>query len=146
MMKILPGLMLAAVLAVAGNYLADLVGVELMGLPKSPISPIMMAIVLGVLLRNTVNLPAAVEPGIKFSLQRILRLGIILLGIRLSLGEVGLIGLKALPVILITVTVALVVVTGTVAIVECVPQALVQMCCNVVSAANRSGCTGDQGT
>ncbi len=109
-MTIIPGLMLAAALAVAGNYLAQLIGVDLLELPKSPISPIMMAILLGVLLRNTVRLPAAVEPGIKFSLQRILRLGIVLLGIRLSLGEVGLIGLKALPVILITVSVALVVV------------------------------------
>lgn len=109
-MKIAPGLFLAALLALAGNFLAELIGEDLMGLPKSPISPIMMAILLGLLLRNSVDLPAAVEPGIKFSLQRILRLGIILLGIRLSLGEVGLIGLKALPVIVITVSVALVVV------------------------------------
>lgn len=109
-MKIVPGLVLAALLAIAGNYLAELLGEDLMGLPKSPISPIMMAILLGVLLRNSVALPATVEPGIKFSLQRILRLGIVLLGVRLSLGEVGLIGLKALPVIIITLSVALVVV------------------------------------
>ena len=110
-MTIVPGLILAAALAVLGNYLADLIGVDLMGLPKSPISPIMLAIVLGMLLRNSVKLPAVLEPGIKFSLQRILRLGIVLLGMRLSLGEVGLIGLKALPIILITVPVALLVVT-----------------------------------
>ena len=59
-MTIVPGLMLAAALAVAGNYLALLIGVDLLELPKSPISPIMMAILLGVLLRNTVKLPAAV--------------------------------------------------------------------------------------
>ena len=110
-MTVIPGIMLAAALAVLGDYLANLIGIDLLGLPKSPISPIMMAILLGVLLRNTVKLPTALEPGIKFSLQRILRLGIVLLGVRLSLGEVGLIGLKALPIILITVPVALLVVT-----------------------------------
>jgi uncharacterized integral membrane protein (TIGR00698 family) len=110
-MGILPGFFLALVLAVLGNYLADLIGVDLMGLPKSPISPIMMAILLGILVRNTIKLPTAVEPGIKFCLVRMLRLGIVLLGIRLSLGEAGEIGLKSLPVIFATLASALLIVT-----------------------------------
>ena len=110
-MRVLPGLFLALVLALAGQYLSDLIGIDWMGLPKSPISAIMMAILLGIAVRNLITLPAALEPGIRFGLVRVLRLGIVLLGIRLSLGEVGAIGLKSLPVILGAVVAALLLVT-----------------------------------
>lgn len=110
-MVIFPGLFLALILAVAGGYLSDFIGVTLMGLPKSPVSAIMMAILLGILVRNTLTLPAYVQPGIRFGLVRVLRAGIVLLGIRLSLGEVGEIGLKALPVIVAAVASALLLVT-----------------------------------
>jgi uncharacterized integral membrane protein (TIGR00698 family) len=111
-MTILPGLTLALILAFAGQFLSELIGVTWMGLPKSPISAIMMAILLGILVRNTITLPQVFRPGIRFGLVRVLRLGIVLLGIRLSLGEVGSIGLQSLPVILGAVVTALVVVTA----------------------------------
>lgn len=110
-MTILPGLILALVLAIGGQFLSELIGVRLMGLPKSPISAIMIAILLGILIRNTVTLPDSFQAGIRFGLVRILRLGIILLGIRLSLSEVGSIGLQSLPVIIGAVTAALLIVT-----------------------------------
>ena len=111
MVKIIPGLVLASVLAIAGGILSEWIGIQLMGLPKSPISAIMMAILLGILVRNTLALPAMIQPGISFGLVRVLRLGIVLLGIRLSLAEVGAIGLQSLPVILGVVLVALLIVT-----------------------------------
>ena len=49
-MSILPGLLLALVLAFAGQFLSDFIGIDLMGLPKSPISAIMMAIILGIII------------------------------------------------------------------------------------------------
>jgi uncharacterized integral membrane protein (TIGR00698 family) len=110
-MAILPGLILALVLAFAGAFLSDLIGIDWMGLPKSPISAIMMAILLGILIRNTITLPATFQPGIRFGLVRVLRLGIVLLGIRLSLGDAGAIGLQALPVIIGAVAAALLIVT-----------------------------------
>jgi uncharacterized membrane protein YadS len=110
-MGIFPGLLLAAALAFFGHYASQVIGVDWMGMPKSPISPIMMAILSGVLVRNTINLPVSFEPGIRFCLKRVLRLGIILLGIRLSLGEAGQIGLQSLPVIAGCVLAALVIVT-----------------------------------
>jgi uncharacterized integral membrane protein (TIGR00698 family) len=109
--NILPGLLLALVLALAGQYLSDFIGIELMGLPKSPISAIMMAILLGILIRNTIKLPDFLQPGIRFGLVRVLRLGIVLLGIRLSIGEAGAIGAKALPIIIGAVLSALLIVT-----------------------------------
>ena len=110
-MTVLPGLLLALVLAFAGQYLSVLIGIDLMGLPKSPISAIMMAIILGIIIRNTISLPASFQPGIRFGLVRVLRFGIVLLGIRLSLSQAGAIGLQALPVIIGAVAAALIVVT-----------------------------------
>ncbi len=110
-MNVLPGLLLALVLAFAGQYLSEFIGIDLMGLPKSPISAIMMAIILGIIIRNTFSLPAALQPGIRFGLVRVLRAGIVLLGIRLSLSEAGAIGLQALPVIIGAVAAALLIVT-----------------------------------
>ena len=110
-MTVLPGLLLALALAFAGQFLSKWIGIDLMGLPKSPISAIMMAIILGIIIRNTISLPAAFQPGIRFGLVRVLRLGIVLLGIRLSLGEVGAIGLQALPIIFGVVASALLIVT-----------------------------------
>jgi uncharacterized integral membrane protein (TIGR00698 family) len=46
------------------------------------------------------------DPGLRFASQRILRLGIILLGARLSLGEIARIGLPATGLIVITMAVS----------------------------------------
>jgi uncharacterized integral membrane protein (TIGR00698 family) len=104
---VLPGLILALAIAIAGQFLSQLIGVDLMGLPKSPVSSITMAILLGILISNTISLPGALQPGIRFGLVRVLRAGIVLLGIRLSLVEVGTIGLQSLPIILGAVVSAL---------------------------------------
>jgi len=110
-MAVLPGLTLALVLAFAGQFLSEFIGKDLMGLPKSPISAIMMAILLGIVIRNTISLPPIFQAGIRFGLVRVLRFGIVLLGIRLSLSQAGEIGLQALPVIIGAVAAALLIVT-----------------------------------
>ena len=111
-MRFAPGILLAAGLSFLADDLATIIGVDLMGLPRSPISPVMMAIVLGVLVRNTIGLSPAFEPGVRFCLVRVLRLGIVLLGIRLSLGQVGVIGIRSLPIIIGSVAAALLIVTS----------------------------------
>lgn len=52
------------------------------------LSALLVAIVLGVLLRNTVRLPAAVEPGLTFAAKKLLRLGVVFLGLQLVLGDI----------------------------------------------------------
>jgi len=106
----LPGLVLAVVLAVLGNVLADRASAAL-GLGPGAVSGIMVAILLGLAVGNVVRLPAWLEPGISFAVKRVLRVGIVLLGLRLSIVEVGSIGLRALPVILVTIPAAIVFVT-----------------------------------
>ena len=110
-MNILAGLLFAVLIAFFGGWFAEFAGTTLLGLPKSPFSGIMMAILVGILIRNTVKVPDVLQPGIKFAVVRMLRLGIVLLGIRISLGEAGEIGLKAIPIVLCTVPAALLVVT-----------------------------------
>ena len=110
MMKVIPGLLLAFALAVLGNYLADAIASAL-GLGPGAISGIMVAILLGVALGNVFSLPEALKPGINVAVKRVLRLGIVLLGLKLSIVEVGAIGLKSLPVILVTIPAAILIVT-----------------------------------
>jgi uncharacterized integral membrane protein (TIGR00698 family) len=104
------GFLLALFLALAGEYLAGIIAPAI-GLQKGAISGIMMAILLGILVNNLFRLPEVLRPGIRFSVVRILRLGIVLLGIRLSIVEAGAIGLKSLPIIVGTVLAALAIVT-----------------------------------
>ena len=113
---LLPGIVAAVVVMVVGFWLADLIGrgiLTLQGLSggSSPISGVPVAIVLGLLLRNAFSLPAALSPGLKFCVTTVLRLGIVLVGIRLSAFDVARLGLAGLPVVLAAVTAGLVFVT-----------------------------------
>jgi uncharacterized integral membrane protein (TIGR00698 family) len=104
LLDLLPGLALAAVVAWLGMRSSEWIGQDLMGFPKSPISGILMAIVIGLLLGNIFSLPRIFRPGIQFGLRNILRLGIILLGIGLSIGDVLQLGVLGIPVILFCIT------------------------------------------
>lgn len=95
-----PGVVLAALVAWAGIISSEWLGEQILGFERSPISGIMMAIIIGLAVGNGLSLPVWLQPGIRFSLKRLLKLGIILLGIRLSLGDVLSIGLLGLPVII----------------------------------------------
>lgn len=108
----IPGLALAAALALAGTALARWVGTDLLGYARSPLSPVLVTVLLGVAIRNGVGLAPAFEPGLRLCVKRILRVSVALLGIRLSLAAAGATGVAALPVVLATITAAIVVVTG----------------------------------
>jgi uncharacterized integral membrane protein (TIGR00698 family) len=73
----------------------------------SPISGISMAILLGLFLGNVLPVPALLRPGLAFSVKRMLRLGIILVGIRLSFFDVLKLGAWGIPVVVIIVSAAL---------------------------------------
>jgi uncharacterized integral membrane protein (TIGR00698 family) len=109
-MNAIRGFLLALFLALSGEYLAGIIAPAL-GFQKGAISGIMIAILLGILVNNLFRLPEVLRPGIRFSVVRILRLGIVLLGIRLSIVDAGAIGLKALPVIVGTIVSAIAIVT-----------------------------------
>ncbi len=101
------GIGLAIVVAIAAVYAADWVGESVLGFERSPISSIMMAIIIGMIVANTARLPAAMVPGIRFCASTVLRVGIMLLGIRLSLMGAGRFTLVALPFVVFAIAVGL---------------------------------------
>ncbi len=102
------GVAIAVGVSVLAGYVATWVGVGLLGFEKSPISAIMMAIVLGMVIANSIALPASIQPGLKFCTSGILQVGIMLLGIRLSLLSAGQFTLVALPFVLAAIAAGLV--------------------------------------
>ncbi len=101
------GIGIAVLISVAAGYVAEWFGTTVLGFAKSPVSAIMMAIVLGMLVANTVKLPQSVQPGLRFCTSAILRVGIMLLGIRLSLTGAGQYTLVALPFVIAAIAIGL---------------------------------------
>ncbi len=99
---LLPGLLLALVLAVVARAAAQATA----PFALTPGIEVIVGMLLGLLVANTVALPARVERGAKFASQRILRLGIILIGARFSLGDIAVIGFGALGLVIVCMTAA----------------------------------------
>src|SRR5581483_8252727 len=92
------GLAAAVAVAIVARLLSSV-------LPAA-LSEVLVAVLLGILVANGGLLPAGAAPGLRFAVQRVLRLGIILLGARLSLGDVAQTGVGALGLVLAMMTVA----------------------------------------
>jgi len=110
-MQLLPGLFATVLLAWISIRLSEYIGTSLMGFEKSPISAVMMAILLGMALGNLRPLPVSFKPGLQFAIKKLLRLGIILLGIRLSVLSVFTLGMLGIPVVLLCIISALLLTT-----------------------------------
>lgn len=102
--SMLHGVLLIALFSCAAFYIADFEFIR-----KLSFSPLIVGIVLGMLYANSLrnNLPETWVPGIKFCSKEILRLGIILYGFRLTFQSVVEVGLAAIVVDLIVVTVTI---------------------------------------
>jgi uncharacterized integral membrane protein (TIGR00698 family) len=111
----LPGIAAAVVVMLAGFWLADVLGqaiLRMQGLNTStPISGVPVAIVIGLLLRNLTPLPPLLNPGLKFCVTTVLRIGIVLLGLRLSAFDVFWLGAAGVPVVLAAIATGLIFVT-----------------------------------
>jgi uncharacterized integral membrane protein (TIGR00698 family) len=103
----LPGVAVAVGLALIARSLADALAHGAAGLPRFPLSPVMCAVVLGMLWRNTLGVPVWATNGLKWAMHQLLRTGIALVGLRLTLSGAGTIAITALPVALSCLTVAL---------------------------------------
>ena len=97
------GLALAVAVAVLAGYSAEWIGVSVFGLARSPVSAIMLAIILGMILSNSLNLAPLASDGLRFCSTTVLRIGIALLGIRLSLLSAGKFTLVALPFVVLAI-------------------------------------------
>ena len=92
----LPGVLLAAVVAAGALVLRRLPAL-------AAISPLLLAILLGMLVRNTLGVPATAHAGLALCLRRPLRAGIVLLGLQLTLPQVYEIGALGLAILVGTV-------------------------------------------
>lgn len=92
-----PGLVVAGVAVAAGFGLHAVV---------SGLSPLTASLIIGVLLGNLGWLPLSTDAGLKFAAQHLLRTGIVLLGVQLSLREVVDLGgkgfLAVIAIVLVT--------------------------------------------
>lgn len=95
------GILFIALFALSSLYVA-----QMPWLIKAGISPLVIAIVLGILYGNTLrhSLPALWTPGIHFATRRLLRLAIILYGFRVSFQQIASVGVEGLLLDLIVVT------------------------------------------
>jgi uncharacterized integral membrane protein (TIGR00698 family) len=105
------GIGLAVAVSLAAGFSAEWLGESLLGFEKSPISPIVMAIVIGMIVANSVRVPQPAAEGLRFCTKAILRIGIMLLGIRLSLMGAGRFTLVALPFVIVAITIGLTIVS-----------------------------------
>ena len=99
--SIWPGLLFAA----AGVAVAYAVSA-----PFDMVGPMVAAIVLGVVVGNVARVPSVLEPGLAVASKRVLRIGIVVLGLRLSLHDVA--GLGAGMILTVIAVVAGGIVTG----------------------------------
>ena len=81
---IIPGIILAFVLYTLSQGFNNIIGIELLGYSKSPISTAMMAILLGIIFGNIFKIRDSFQKGLDFTREYILKLGIICLGIQLK--------------------------------------------------------------
>lgn len=102
-----PGIAVAVALALIARGIAEALAHGVAGLPRLPLSPVMCAVVLGMLWRNTLGVPGWATNGLKWAMHQLLRTGIALVGLRLTLSGAGSIALTALPVAVTCLGVAL---------------------------------------
>ena len=104
------GIALAIALAATAKLAAVAIS-ELGSGPGVPVSAIVLAVLLGIAWRNTFGLSSRFEPGVQLVAQRVLRVGIALVGLRLTLAGMAAVGPVAITVALGCLITALVTAT-----------------------------------
>ena len=99
--KLLPGLILGVMIAIVSFYSAKYFN-NLIGY-KSLISSILLAIILGIIIKTFIGINQRFDEGLDFNVKKVLRIGIIILGIRLSISEIFSLGLSGIPIIIVCI-------------------------------------------
>ena len=101
--RIFPGVTLALIFFLFSHGINNVLAIEVFGTTKSPISTVLIAILLGIIMGNAFTPRPGMMVGLDFTQQYILKLGIIFLGIRLSFDEFLKFGYIAIPLIIICI-------------------------------------------
>jgi len=116
LLKLIPGVALAGSVMLVSGWLAGrlgalvlrMQGIDPSGRP-SPVSGIIVAILVGIAIANFLTLGPFFRAGFELSIRKVLRLGIILVGLRLSFLDVVKLGAWGVPMIATIIVTALVV-------------------------------------
>lgn len=92
---LVPGLLLVLTITLGAMLLRHLSGI-------AALSPLMVAIVIGMAVRMMMPVPAAAVPGIRFAMRPLLRAGIVLLGAQLTFAQVSELGVRGILVTVLT--------------------------------------------
>ena len=107
---VIPGVILAFVLYTLSQGFNNIIGIELLGYDKSPISTAMIAILLGMFFGNIFKVRDSFQKGLDFTREYILKFGIICLGIQLKPFEFLDFGKIAIPLIIVCIVSVLIVI------------------------------------
>lgn len=91
---LLPGLLVAFLVALVGFVVHEYIPV---------VSPHVVAVTFGMLGATFGRIEQVFRPGLRFAAKKVLRVGIVVLGFRLSLSELGALGPRALSAVVIVV-------------------------------------------
>lgn len=115
---LLPGLILSASIMLVALPLADWIGGSILALQgidptgkASPLSGVLVAILIGIIVRNTIGVAERFKVGIQFTITKILRFGIILVGIKLSVFDVLKLGAWGIPIVVAAIATGLIFIT-----------------------------------
>lgn len=101
---VLPGLALSVMVAL----LARLAHQALPHGLAAAVGEVILAVLLGLLIGNTIGVPPLFAPGVRFSFHAVLRIAIVLLGASFSVQQVASIGGRAVIMVVVLMTIALI--------------------------------------
>ncbi|HEX7777518.1 MAG TPA: YeiH family protein [Parvibaculum sp.] len=90
-----PGILLTACIAIVGTVLHRVPGF-------GSLSPLILSIVIGMAFHNLLGTPARAKAGVVFSLRRVLRAAIVLLGLQLTAGQIAGVGIDGILATVLT--------------------------------------------
>ena len=103
----MPGVILTAIIAVIAFYIHTLPFAPFTIDGRHPVDALLVAILLGVLVRNTVSVSTGLRTGVQFSVKKLLPFAIVLMGAKLDFGYVLAVSAQALLISIVCVVVAL---------------------------------------
>lgn len=101
-----PGMIVSIALAAAALAVSAVIGTTIFRTEHSPVSPVMLAVVFGLLFSQTSLLGERLNAGASFAATWIIQAGIVLVGLKLSFGSTLDIAMRALPIVLCCLAVA----------------------------------------
>lgn len=98
--RLAPGLAPVTALAAVAMATPTLLSLAPGAVSRLPLSPILVAIVLGIMLSSAASRRPAWAPGLAMAAGPLLKVAVMLIGLRLSLAQLGVLGLQAVPLVL----------------------------------------------